>query len=75
MGNHGGSPPNLGLKEATPAPGETRHIQFHATQSHAMHNHNKLTELTQYIFNTSHPKACTKIQQMNQVEGEGGLSP
>lgn len=49
-GNHGGLPPNLGLKEATPAPGETRHKQIHATHSQSMHNHNSMTNLTQHIL-------------------------
>ena len=32
-------------------------------------------KLTQQITTHPIPRLCTKIQQMNQVEGEGGLSP
>ena len=75
MGNHGGSPPNLGLKETTPTPGKTRHKRLHTTHLHTMHIHNKWQDSTQQITTHPIPRLCTKIQQMNQVEGEGGLSP
>ena len=60
MGNHGGSPPNLGLKEATPAPGETRPKWLHTTHSHAMHIHNNIIRFNTIHYNTPHPKALHK---------------
>lgn len=64
--NHGGSPPNLGLKEATPAPGEIRHKRKHAAHSHSMQNHNSMTKFdTTYSIHPI-PRLYTKIRQMNQ---------
>ena len=69
MQNYGGSPPILGLKEATPELGETRHKWLHTTHSHNIHDHNIITKHYTIDYKTTQPKACTKIQQLNQVIG------
>ena len=54
--NHGSSPPNLGLKEATPQLGETRFNQNILKQHHNNMNHHEYNNLTthlQYMLNTT----------------------
>ena len=63
MVNHGGSPPNLGLKEATPELGETRFNQDILKQHHNNMNHHEYNNLTTHL--QSPTKACTMIHKWN----------
>ena len=50
MENHGGSPPNLGLKEATPELGETR-LKWDTFKQHHKTRTNMNTTFLQHIYN------------------------
>lgn len=58
MMNHGGSPPNLGLKETTPGPGETRLNKDKFKQHHSKKNQNE------YHYLTTHLQSQTKAHRM-----------
>ena len=58
--NHGGSPPNLGLKETTPAPGETRHKRLHASHPHFMHFHNNMEKFATIDYNNTPSQGFTQ---------------
>ena len=62
MMNHGGSPPNLGLKEATPALGETR-LNRGAFNNITATRTNQTTTLCNTF--TTPTKVCTMIHKWN----------
>ena len=63
MGNHGGSPPNLGLKETTPTLGETRLNRDTFKHHHSNKNQHEY-HIQQHIYNFP-TKACTMIHRWN----------
>ena len=63
MVNHGGSPPNLGLKESTPKLGETRLNRDAFKQPH---NNKKQHEYNIFAIHLQFPtKVCTMIHKWN----------
>ena len=63
MVNYGGSPPNLGLKEANPKLGETRFNWDTFKQHHNNKDQHEYHSLTTHL--QSPTKACTMIHRWN----------